>query len=254
MAGTAFAQSCLTIYGRVDLAIAYYRGDGVGSRTQLVPAATRTADRAYGAARTWEAACTRGSTWRWGSPPTAGPAGDQYEQPGQWRGANRPPTEGRPDLQSPVLRRARRAVGRAAPGPRLRAVVLAALSLRPVPHRRRLRRHHHPGFDGDEPAGIQQHRLLHARLRRVQCKGFFAQAMYAFGENLAARPTAATAIGGLRVGYGGANWEVSRAQTRRRTRPSATSPRPPGAARTIPTWSASWCWPGRTRPGCRSRP
>ena len=35
-AGTAFAQSSVTIYGTVDAAVAYYRGDGVGSRTQLV--------------------------------------------------------------------------------------------------------------------------------------------------------------------------------------------------------------------------
>src|SRR4051794_25023139 len=34
--GTAFAQSSLTIYGTVDAALAYYKGEGVGSRTQLV--------------------------------------------------------------------------------------------------------------------------------------------------------------------------------------------------------------------------
>ena len=35
-AGTAFAQSSVTIYGTVDAAVAYYRGEGVGSRLQLV--------------------------------------------------------------------------------------------------------------------------------------------------------------------------------------------------------------------------
>ena len=35
-AGTACAQSSVTIYGTVDAAVAYYRGEGVGSRTQLV--------------------------------------------------------------------------------------------------------------------------------------------------------------------------------------------------------------------------
>ena len=48
-----------------------------------------------------------------------------------------------------------------------------------------------------------------------QCKGFFAQAMYALGENASGAANAYDGkAAGLRVGYGAAQWDVSAGQTK----------------------------------------
>ena len=48
-----------------------------------------------------------------------------------------------------------------------------------------------------------------------QCKGFFAQAMYALGENASGAANSDDGkVAGVRVGYGAAQWDVSAGQTK----------------------------------------
>ena len=63
-AGTALAQSSVTIYGTVDAAVAYYRGEGVGSRLQLVSGGNTQTKLGFRGREDLGGGTTRSSSWR----------------------------------------------------------------------------------------------------------------------------------------------------------------------------------------------
>ena len=215
-AGTAFAQSSVTIYGTVDTAVAYYRGEGAGSRLQLVSGGnTQTKlgfrgreDLGGGTYAAFELEAGLGADSGLGQASSAnnqavtGPAGP-------------------PNTQGLTFNR-KSFVSLLGPWGDVRLgrdyVPTFWQLFAYDPFRTGV------GFGGVTTQGGSPITQLRASnsisyftpgCYSFQCKGFFAQAMYALGENASGAANASDGkVAGLRVGYGGANWDVSAGQTK----------------------------------------
>jgi predicted porin len=214
-AGPACAQSSLTIFGVVDMGVAYYKGEGAGSRTQLISGGnqqTRIAFRGQedlgdgnfagfdlesgfaGDNGTGQASNSNNQA----SGAVAGPTGLTFNRKswvalgGNWGevrlGRDYVPTFWILNAYDPF----RTGVGfgtmivqNASPTTQLRA-----------------------------SNSIQ---YMTRRCFLYECTGFHAQAMYAMGENPSGTPNASDGrVAGLRVGYGGGNWDIAAGHTETR--------------------------------------
>lgn len=214
-AGVAFAQSSVQVYGGIDLAIAHYRGEGGGSKTHLVPGGNQNSRLGIRGRED-----LGGGLYAWfelemGLSPDTGlglPSNSNNQASGLV-----PPAGG---LQSLTFNR-RSFVALGNHLGELRFGRDYVPSFWPLylydPFRTGV------GFGGITILGSTVTNLRASNsigyftpsCAAFPCKGFFAQAMYAFGEN----PSGAANeddgnVAGLRLGYGTPTWEVSIARSK----------------------------------------
>ena len=213
LAGPAAAQSTLVqIYGGVDLAIAHYKGDGNGSRTQLIPGGNQNNRLGFRGRED-----LGGGLYAW------------FEME---MGINSDNGTGLPSNANNQISGV--GTGTQLTFNRRSFVALGSTTLGEI----RLGRDYVPSFwplylydpfrTGVGFGGITVQGTTVTNLRAsnsigywtpncnaFDCKGFFAQLMYAFGENPSNGPGADDGnVAGARFGYGGSNWEVSIARAK----------------------------------------
>jgi predicted porin len=216
VAGAAFAQSSVTMYGTVDAGIAYYRGEGAGSRLQLISGGNMQTKFGFRGREDLGGGIYAGFELEAGFGADTGL--------GQASSTNNQPATG------------------AAPAAGTQALTFnrkSFVSLVGPWGDVRLGRDYVPtfwqlfaydpfrtgvGFGGVTTQGGSPITQLRASnsigyftpgCYSFQCKGFFAQAMYALGENSNSAANADDGkVAGIRVGYGGSNWDVSAGQTK----------------------------------------
>lgn len=209
--GPAWGQSSLTLYGGVDLAIAHYRADGVGSRTQLISGGNQNNRIGVRGREDLGGGLFAAFELEAGFSPDSG-AGLASNTNNQVSGVG--------PAQSLTFNR-RSILSLGGSWGELRLGRDYAPSFWPLflydPFRTGV------GFGGITVLGSTVTNLrvsnsigyLTPRCDGIQCKDFFAQLMYAFGENPSGQRGADDGnVAGARIGYGGANWEVSIATTR----------------------------------------
>lgn len=205
-AGTASAQSLLQVYGGIDLAVSYYKGEGTGSRTQLTPGGNQNNRLGFRGRED-----LGGGLYAWfelemgfNADNGTGLASNTNNQ-----------LSGQVPTQSLTFNR-RSFVALGNQWGELRFGRDYVPSFWPLylydPFRTGV------GFGG---ATIQGTTVTNLRASNsigywtpgcnaLECKGFFSQLMYAFGENPSNGPGADDGnVWGARFGYGGSNWEVS---------------------------------------------
>jgi len=216
LAGTASAQSSLSIYGGVDLAISRYKGDGTGTRTQLTPGGNQNNRLGFRGREDLGGGLYAAFELEMGLSPDTGlglasnsnnqPSGVTIVPPGQQQGLT-------------FNRRSILQLG--GDWGELRLGRDYVPSFWPLylydPFRTGV------GFGG---ITIQGSTVTNLRASNtiayitpgcdaIVCSGFFAHAMYGFGENRSGQPDSQDGnVTGLRVGYGAAKWDVSVARSR----------------------------------------
>lgn len=211
--GPACAQSSVTVYGGIDLAVARYKGEGTGSRTQLAPGGNQNSRLGFRGREDLGGGMYASFDLEIGlSPDTGlGLASNTNNQPS---GVVAP--------QGLTFNR-RSLVGLGGAWGELRFGRDYVPSFWPLylydPFRTGA------GFGG---VTIQGSTVTNLRASNsigyftpgcgpAGCSGFFAQVMYAFGENPSGSPGARDGkVTGLRVGYSAERWEVSAGRTRTR--------------------------------------
>ena len=211
-AGPACAQSSLTVYGGIDLAVAYYKGNGGGSKTQLMPGGNQ--NNRIGVRGREDLG---GGLYAWfeleaGFSPDTG-LGLTSNNNNQVTGLA--PADG-----SLTFNR-RSIVAMGGGWGELRFGRDYVPSFWPLylydPFRTGV------GFGGVTILGSTVTNLRASNsigyftpgCDAVQCKGAFAQLMYAFGENPSGTPQSRNGnVAGVRLGYSTPTWEVSIAQSK----------------------------------------
>ena len=215
MAGAAFAQSSVTLYGTVDAGVAYYRGEGVGSRLQLISGGNQQSKFGFRGREDLGGGLYAAFELEAGIGVDSGI--------GQATSLNNQPVTGpaTPNVQGITFNR-KSFVSLVGPWGDVRLgrdyVPTFWQLFAYDPFRTGV------GFGGVTTQGGSPITQLRASnsigyftpgCYSFQCKGFFAQAMYAMGENASdAANSGDGKVAGLRVGYGGADWDVSVGQTK----------------------------------------
>ena len=217
LAGSACAQSSsLSLYGGIDLAIAHYRASGGQSRTQLIAGGNQNSRIGVRGREDLGGGNYAGFELEAGiSPDTGGGLPTNANNQGSGAGPLLP------SALQPLTFNRRSIVAIGGNWGELRFGRDYVPSFWPIylydPFRTGV------GFGGITILGTTVTNLrasnsigyLTPGCDGVTCKGFFAQVMYAFGENLSGTPTAEDGnVAGLRLGYGGADWEISIAQAK----------------------------------------
>lgn len=209
-AGPACAQSSLTITGVVDMGLAYYRGEGAGSRTQMISGGNQQTRIAFRGLEDLGGGLYAGFDLE------AGFAGDSGV--GLPTNTNNQPS-GTIGSGLTFNRKSWVAVGGNWGEVRLgRDYVPSFWVLNAYdPFRTGV------GFGSVTTQGgspITQLRAsnsiqyLTRRCFLYECTGFFGQVMYAMGENASNAPNASDGqVAGVRVGYGGGNWDIMAGHT-----------------------------------------
>ena len=212
-AAPAAAQSSVSIYGGIDLAVAHYRAHGVGSSTKLISGGNQNSRLGIRGREDLGGGHFAGFELEAGLSPDsgAGLATNTNNQPG---GAVLGGGQG-------LTFNRRSIVSIGGDWGELRLGRDYAPSFWPLylydPFRTGV------GFGGITVLGSTVTNLrvsnsigyLTPRCDGIQCKGWFAQAMYGFGENPSGSAVSSDGnVAGLRVGYGAADWEVSVASTK----------------------------------------
>ena len=216
VAGTAFAQSSVTIYGTMDAGIGYYRGEGVGSQLKLISGGNAQTKLGFRGRED-----LGGGTYAafelesgFGADSGVGQASSANNQ-ALVGVANAPATQG-------ITFNRKAFVSLVGPWGDVRLgrdyVPTFWQLFAYDPFRTGV------GFGSATTQGGSPITQLRASnsigyftpgCYSFNCKGFFAQAMYALGENASnAANDKDGNVAGLRVGYGGANWDVSAGQTK----------------------------------------
>jgi len=212
LAGTAFAQSSLTIYGGVDLALSHYRADGGGSRTQLTPGGNQNNRLGFRGREDLGGGLYAAFELEMGLAPDTG-LGLTANPNNQPSGATVVPA-GMTFNRRSILQ-----VG--GNWGELRVGRDYVPSFWPLylydPFRTGV------GFGGITILGSTVTNLRASNTVAyitpgcdgIVCKGWFAHAMYGFGENASGQPGSQDGnVTGARVGYGGERWDVSVARSR----------------------------------------
>lgn len=213
-AGSACAQSSVTVYGVADLALSYYKGDGTGSKTQITNGGNQQSRLGFRGREDLGGGLYAGFDLEAGLTLDNG-AGQATNTNNQASGAM--PAGG-------LVFNRKSFVSLGGDWGEVRLGRDYVPSFWPLfaydPFRSGV------GFGGATTQGgspVTQLRASNAisyqtrNCYTYECQGFWLQAMYALGENTSQSPNPDDGdVAGLRVGYGGTNWNVMAAQTRTR--------------------------------------
>ena len=216
LSGTALAQSGLSIYGGLDLAIAHYKGEGGASRTQLFAGGNQNSRLGIRGREDLGGGLHAGFDLEMGIAADTG-SGLPSNTNNQASGISTPGPGGVQPLT--FNRRSFVALGGAWGEVRLGRDYVP--SFWPIylydPFRTGV------GFGGITILGSTVTNLRASNsigyftptCDAVQCKGLFAHVMYALGENASGTPFPDDGnAAGLRIGYAGSGWEVSLARSK----------------------------------------
>jgi predicted porin len=213
--GCAWAQGSLTIHGGIDLAIARYKGEGTGTRTHLVSGGNQNNRIGVRGREDLGSGLYAGFELEAGLSADTGtglPSNSNNQASGVGAGAV--------NLQTLTFNR-RSFVALGGPWGELRLGRDYVPSFWPLylydPFRTGV------GFGGVTVQGTTVTNLRASNsvgyftpgCDAFGCKGFFAQLMYAFGENPSGNAASEDGnVAGLRLGYGAGPWEVSIARSK----------------------------------------
>jgi predicted porin len=205
--GAALAQSSVTLYGVVDVAAAYYKGEGAGSRAQLISGGNQQSRIGFRGKE------DLGDGLYAGFELEAGIAADSGN--GQASNLNNQASGVTPGSGLTFNRKSFVSLGGNWGEIRLGRDYVPTFWILFAydPFRTGV------GFGGATTQGGSPITQLRASnsiqyLTRTcftyECTGFYGQVMYAMGENLSDAPNSSDGqVAGLRVGYGGGNWDIA---------------------------------------------